>query len=199
MSSDGEYKAEMLHKEENGLPPNHSTDGDVIFDAVEEKRLLRKIDWRLLPILGALYSIALIDRTNVSALVFLRIPLATNQTSQIANARVAGMGADLNLQIGDRYTIVLVLFFPTYFLLELPSNMILRKVGSANWLSFIALSWGAVMIGQGFVESWISLGICRILLGAFEAGFFPGCVYLITCWYKRYEVQKRYVWDYLSQ
>lgn len=69
--------------------------------------------------------------------------------------------------------------------------MVLRKVGSANWLSFIALSWGAVMIGQGFVESWITLGICRVLLGAFEAGFFPGCVYLITCWYRRYEVQKR--------
>src|SRR4051794_28096564 len=101
------------------------------------------------------------------------------------------MDKDLKLHIGDRYTIALVLFFPSYFLLELPSNLVLRKVGSANWLSFIALSWGAVMIGQGFVKSWISLAICRILLGALEAGFFPGCVYLITCWYKRYEVQKR--------
>jgi MFS family permease len=103
------------------------------------------------------------------------------------------MEADLRLDIGERYTIVLVLFFPTYFLLELPSNIVLRKVGSANWLSFIALSWGAVMIGQGFCESWISLAICRVLLGAFEAGFFPGCVYLITCWYRRYETQKRCV------
>lgn len=101
------------------------------------------------------------------------------------------MGADLGLQIGNRYTIVLVVFFPTYALLELPSNIILRKVGSANWLAFIALSWGAVMIGQGFVKSWITLTICRVLLGAFEAGFFPGCVYLITCWYCRYEIQKR--------
>jgi len=101
------------------------------------------------------------------------------------------MDQDLALYIGERYTIALVMFFPTYFLLELPSNIVLRKVGSANWLSFIALSWGAVMIGQGFVKSWISLTICRVLLGAFEAGFFPGCVYLITCWYKRYEVQKR--------
>lgn len=173
MSSDDERKAEILQNEESGLPLSTNSDSDVVYDEMEEKRLLRKIDWRLLPILGAMYSIALIDRTN------------------IANARIAGMGTDLALQIGDRYTIVLVLFFPTYFLLELPSNMVLRKVGSANWLSFIGLSWGAVMIGQGFVESWITLGICRILLGAFEAGFFPGCVYLITCWYKRYEVQKR--------
>ncbi|KAI8930801.1 hypothetical protein NX059_011824 [Plenodomus lindquistii] len=173
MSSDDEYKTETLQKEKNSVPLSNDTSSDVIYDEIEEKRLLRKVDWRLLPILGALYSIALIDRTNIS------------------NARVAGMGRDLSLQIGDRYTIVLVLFFPTYFLLELPSNMVLRKVGSANWLAFIALSWGGVMIGQGFVESWITLGICRILLGAFEAGFFPGCVYLITCWYKRYEVQKR--------
>jgi MFS family permease len=101
------------------------------------------------------------------------------------------MGADLGLNIGDRYTIALVMFFPTYFLFELPSNIVLRKVGSANWLAFIALSWGGVMIGQGFVTSWQALTACRALLGFFEAGFFPGCVYLITCWYKRREMQKR--------
>ena len=101
------------------------------------------------------------------------------------------MGTDLALNVGDRYTIALVVFFPTYFLFELPSNIVLRKVGSANWLAFIALSWGAVMIGQGFVTSWQTLTLCRVLLGFFEAGFFPGCVYLITCWYKRREMQKR--------
>ncbi|KAF1975905.1 phthalate transporter-like protein [Bimuria novae-zelandiae CBS 107.79] len=117
------------------------------------KKLVRKIDWRLLPILGALYSISL-----------------------IFNARVAGMGQDLALNVGDRYTIALVVFFPTYFLFELPSNIVLHKVGSANWLAFIALSWGAVMIGQGFVTNWQTLAVCRALLGFFEAGFFPGCM-----------------------
>lgn len=101
------------------------------------------------------------------------------------------MDKDLQLYIGDRYTIVLVLFFPTYFLLELPSNMVLRKVGVANWLSFIAFSWGVIMIGQAFAKNWWTLAICRVLLGSMEAGFFPGCVYLITCWYVRYESQKR--------
>lgn len=101
------------------------------------------------------------------------------------------MGQDLQLQVGDRYTTVLVLFFPTYFLLELPSNMILRKVGVANWLCFIAFCWGIIMIGQAFAKNWWTLTICRVLLGAMEAGFFPGCVYLITCWYIRYESQKR--------
>lgn len=101
------------------------------------------------------------------------------------------MGADLALNINNRYTIALVVFFPTYALLELPSNLVLRRVGSANWLAFIALSWGAVMVGQGFIRSWVTLAVCRTMLGAFEAGFFPGCVYLITCWYVRYETQKR--------
>lgn len=87
------------------------------------------------------------------------------------------MGVDLGLNVGDRYTIALVMFFPTYFLFELPSNIVLRKVGSANWLAFIALSWGAVMIGQGFVKSWQTLTVCRALLGFFEAGFFPGCTF----------------------
>lgn len=94
------------------------------YDEHSKKALIRKVDWRLLPILGALYSIALIDRVNISA------------------ARVAGMDADLGLDIGSRYTIALVVFFPPYFFLELPSNILLRKVGSANWLAGIAFSWG---------------------------------------------------------
>lgn len=92
------------------------------------------------------------------------------------------MGEDLGLHIGSRYTIALVVFFPPYFFFELPSNIVLRRVGSANWLSFIAFAWGTVMLGQGFVKSYAALAACRALLGLFEAGFFPGCVYLVTCW-----------------
>ena len=58
------------------------------------------------------------------------------------------MDVDLGLSIGDRYTIALIAFFPPYMLLELPSNLVLRRVGCANWLSFIAFSWGIVMLGQ---------------------------------------------------
>jgi len=153
---------------------------DPHFDKHAEHKLVRKVDYRLLPVLGALYAIALVDRVNIS------------------NARVAGMDQDLGLRIGNRYTIALVMFFPPYFFFELPSNILLRRVGSANWLSFIAFSWGVVMIGQGFVESYKTLALCRFLLGLFEAGFFPGCVYLVSCWYVRYEVQKRLAAFYLT-
>lgn len=67
---------------------------------------------------------------------------------QISAARISGMEEDLQLYIGDRYTICLVVFFPPYMLLELPSNIVLRKVGTANWLAFLAFSWGTVMLGQ---------------------------------------------------
>ena len=63
---------------------------------------------------------------------------------------------------------------------ELPSNIVLRKVGTANWLGFLAFAWGTVMLGQGFVPNYSALAACRALLGLFEAGFFPGCAYLIT-------------------
>lgn len=135
-----------LEQKDSGSPPLQEHDPQY------EKALIRKIDKRLLPILGALYSIALIDRVNISA------------------AYVVGMGVDLGLGIGKRYTIALLVFFIPYFIFELPSNIVLRKVGSANWLSFIAFSWGTVMLGQGFVQNWYGLAACRALLGLFEAG-----------------------------
>jgi hypothetical protein len=67
MSIDDEFKQDTVHKEVYSPPATDSNVADYAYDQIEEKRLIRKIDWRLLPILGALYSIALIDRTNVSS------------------------------------------------------------------------------------------------------------------------------------
>ncbi|KAI5851530.1 major facilitator superfamily domain-containing protein [Morchella snyderi] len=148
-------------------------------DLAYEKKMMRKIDIRLLPILGILYSVSLIDRTNMS------------------NAAVAGMRDELKLKIGDRYSIALLIFFIPYLLFELPSNIVLRRVGAAKWLGTIVMLWGGVMIGMGFVKDWRVLVVCRAILGLFEAGFFPACVYLISSWYVRYEVQKRLAAFYL--
>lgn len=110
---------------------------------------------------------------------------------QISAARIAGMNLELGFNRGDRYSIALLVFFITYFIFEIPSNLVLRKVGAANWLGFLCMSWGLVTFGAGFAKKWTDIVVCRLLLGLFEAGFFPGCVYLISCWYTRYEVQKR--------
>ncbi|KAL3456990.1 major facilitator superfamily domain-containing protein [Aspergillus heterothallicus] len=139
----------------------------------EKKRIIRRIDLRLLPMLGIMYSISLIDRTNLGL------------------ALVAGMQEDLGLAVGNRYTVIVMLFFIAYILFEIPSNLILPKAGAANWLSFLGASFGAILIGMGFTHSWATMAVCRTLLGIFEAGFLPGCTYLITCWYTRFEVGKR--------
>ncbi|KAJ8457257.1 hypothetical protein ONZ45_g18382 [Pleurotus djamor] len=133
----------------------------------------QKIDVHLLPILAVLYSISLIDRSN------------------IANAYIAGMKVDLGLDVGSRYSLAVLIFFVPYILFELPSNVIVRHVGVARWISAITVLWGAVMLGMGFVKTWWELVICRALLGFLEAGFFPACAYLISTWYLRREVQKR--------
>jgi len=119
------------------------------------------------------------------------------------------MDVELGFNEGNRYSVALLAFFITYFIFEIPSNIVLRKVGAANWLSFLCFAWGAVVLGAGFSKKWTvrnafysyrsytdvvqDIVVCRLLLGLFEAGFFPGCVYLISCWYTRYELHKRCV------
>ncbi|KAJ4483508.1 major facilitator superfamily domain-containing protein [Lentinula aciculospora] len=147
--------------------------------AALERRILRRIDLRMLPLLGLLYSLALIDRTNLGV------------------ARIAGMGEDLELSVGTRYSLVSCVYFIPYILLELPSNVLLRTFGTRNLLSFCVIVWGAVQLAMAFVPNWKYLVLCRVLLGAFEAGFFPALVFIITTWYQRHEVQKRLAAFYL--
>ncbi|KAH7154882.1 major facilitator superfamily domain-containing protein [Dactylonectria estremocensis] len=133
----------------------------------------RKVDIRLIPILGILYSIAGLDRVNLS------------------NARVAGMNEDLHFDVGGRYSIALLVFFITYFLFELPTTLSLRRVGPKLLLNGLVLSWGIVMLGMGWAKDWRVIVVCRMLIGVFEAGFLPCWMYLLSSWYQQYEVQKR--------
>lgn len=83
------------------------------------------------------------------------------------------MGVDLVL-IGSRYSIIVLVFFITYVLLQPPATVVLRKVGPRIFLPTITLLWGITMICFGFVKSWSDLIGLRLVLGVFEAGFFPG-------------------------
>lgn len=82
-----------------------------------------------------------------------------------------------NFDVDNDRTITWVFFVP-YILFELPSNLVLKRLGARNWLSFIVIAWGAVMTGMAFVTDWRQLVACRVLLGVLESGFFPGCVSL---------------------
>lgn len=102
--------------------------------------------------LCVVFGLSLLDRTNISA------------------AYIAGMSADLELTVGARYSIALLVFFIGYALFELPSNLVIRRLGAQWWLSFLIISWGLCVLGMGFVHTWESLTVCRALLGVFEAG-----------------------------
>jgi len=145
-----------------------------------EKKTILKADLRMLPLLGFLYAVALIDRTNLGI------------------ARTAGMEADLKLNIGDRYSIASMIYFIPYILLQLPGNIGVRALGARTWLTICVTGWGISQLGMGFVKTWGQLSVARVFLGAFEAGFFPALVFIITTWYKRHEVQKRLAIFYLS-
>lgn len=82
------------------------------------------------------------------------------------------MGVDLKL-IGDRYSVIVLIFFISYVLLQPPATVVLRKLGPRTFLPSITILWGITMIGFGFVRQWYELIPLRIVLGIFEAGFFP--------------------------
>ncbi|UNI17029.1 hypothetical protein JDV02_003408 [Purpureocillium takamizusanense] len=138
----------------------------------EVKRVLRKVDWRVIPILGFLYIMCYMDRSN------------------IGNAKVAGMSKELHLT-GEQYNIALTMFFIPYALLEVPSNFILKLLRPSLWIGILMLAWGTVMTLFGVVQSFPGLTVARAALGVAEAGFFPASAYLLTTWYRRLELQQR--------
>ncbi|KAG5919668.1 hypothetical protein E4U42_006444 [Claviceps africana] len=151
----------------------HDSDADHGFSCKEQARIIRRVDRRLVLTVGVMYCVSLMDRTNMSA------------------AMIAGMDKELVL-IGNRYNIASLAFFITYVIFQPPSTVLVRAIGPRAHLAVITLLWGAVMIGMGFVQSWQQLAGLRTVLGVLEAGFFPSCVYLLSTWYTRYEVGKRY-------
>lgn len=124
----------------------------------ETRRIMRKIDFRLLPVLAVIYSFALIDRVN------------------LPNARIAGMDEDLGLSVGSRYSIISMIFFVPYVICQFPANIMIRKIGAGIWLPSLVVAWGILCIGIGFNQKWTDLVACRVILGILEAGYYPGCI-----------------------
>jgi sugar phosphate permease len=130
---------------------------------VNEKQLISKITWRLMPFLGILYLIAYIDRQNVS---FAKLQMV----DALGMSEYAyGLGASL--------------FFIGYFIFEVPSNLFLDRFGARVWFARILVSWGIVTVLLAFTQNATMFYILRFLLGVCEAGFFPGVLYLLTLWF----------------
>ncbi|KAF8816104.1 MFS general substrate transporter [Phlegmacium glaucopus] len=128
----------------------------------EERRLWRKVDFRLMPIL--------------SLIVIWRTP---------GNARLQGLSTQLHL-VGNHFNIAL-----PYCLFECPANLVLKRFRPSRWLPSIAVTWGIIMTLMGLVKSYPQLVGVRVCLGVAEAGLFPGVVYYLSIWYPRHKLQLR--------
>jgi MFS family permease len=84
------------------------------------------------------------------------------------------MKADLDTNVGNRYSVLTMVFFIGYPLVDNPAMYLTRKVGPALWIGSIGLAWSVITIGQGFCHSWTALAVCRALLGLLEGGLVPG-------------------------
>ena len=128
-----------------------------------EAETMRRVSWRLMPFLLLAYLICYIDRVNVGFAA-----LQMNKAVGI-DPKTYGFGAGI--------------FFVGYFLLEVPSNMALERFGARTWIARIMISWGIVSAAFALIGGPISFLALRFLLGAAEAGFFPGVILYITYWY----------------
>jgi ACS family tartrate transporter-like MFS transporter len=128
-----------------------------------ERRAIRRISWRLLPLIVVIYFVAYIDRSNVGFAA-----LGMNKDLGFS-AYLYGWGAGI--------------FFLGYFFFEVPSNLVLERVGARRWIARIMITWGLVSGAMAFVQGPISFLTIRFLLGVAEAGFFPGVMLYFTYWY----------------
>jgi ACS family tartrate transporter-like MFS transporter len=132
-----------------------------------EQVTMRRVALRLLPFLCVIYTIAFIARVNVGFAAL-------------------SMSADLNLS-STAFGFGAGLFFVGYFLFEVPSNLILERVGARRWIARVMITWGIISVCFAFVLGSDSFYVMRFLLGAAEAGFFPGVILYLTYWFpKRY-------------
>jgi len=130
-----------------------------------QKRTMTKVSWRLLPLIVVIYFVAYIDRTNVGFAAF-------GMNKELGfTAYLYGWGAGI--------------FFLAYFLFEVPSNVILARVGARWWIARIMITWGIVAAAMAFTAGPISFLVLRFLLGAAEAGFFPGIILYFTFWFPK--------------
>lgn len=128
-----------------------------------ELRVLRKITLRIVPFTMLLYFIAFIDRVNIGFAALT-------------------MNKDIGLSSLD-FAFGAGIFFLGYFLFEVPSNLILEKVGARIWIARVMMSWGLVSGAMAFVQGSTSFHALRFLLGAAEAGFFPGIILYLSYWF----------------
>ncbi|KAK6906561.1 nicotinamide mononucleotide permease [Kwoniella mangroviensis CBS 10435] len=138
-----------------------------------EKALVRKIDKRIIPCIWILYTLSYLDRAN------------------IGNAKTGGLESHFKLT-SSQYSIVLLVFFISYVVFEVPSNLLIARLRPSLYLSGLCIVWGGVAACMGATHNYQQLAGVRFTLGVLEAGFAPGVAFYLSSWYKRYELASRF-------
>ncbi|TPX58779.1 hypothetical protein PhCBS80983_g02908 [Powellomyces hirtus] len=172
-----------LHQHVHGAS-HLDSEGRLIYSEAE-RRLVRKLDIRLMPMIFIAYFLSIVDRSNVSF------------------AKIANIEKNHHLQgtagINDeQFSIALAAFFVGYIVFEIPSNLMMKKVPAPAWIARIMVSWGIVTTCQVLITKPWHFTLLRFLLGAMEAGFFPGVVYYLTFWYRKQEAAQRIAGFYVA-
>ncbi|KAL4255545.1 MFS transporter superfamily protein [Pleurotus pulmonarius] len=168
--------SDLAHGKEDvhSLTTTHASSSSV-HDPVLEKRVWRKLDLYVLPVVAMFYLLSFLlsqDRTN------------------IGNVRVAGLQKDLKMT-NNQYSMALTVTYIPYIVAELPSNLLLRAVGPNLMLPTMLTLWGVVTTLQGLVKSYSGLLAARFFLGLLEGGVFPGLVLYLSLFYPRHKMNTR--------
>lgn len=143
-----------------------------------ENKTMSLVTRKLLPFLMLLYLVAYLDRSNISV-------AALQMNADLGlSAKMYGLGAGL--------------FYVTYIIFEIPSNVILTKVGARRWIARIMVTWGLVAVGMAFIKTPNQLYGMRLLLGTAEAGFTPGIIYYLSQWFPHNSRAKAMSYFYIA-
>jgi len=141
----------------------HASKSPQIMAPETEKTTIRKIQTRIIPFVFVLFVVAFVDRINIGFAA-----LTMNKELAITS---------------QQFGLLSGIFFWGYFLFEIPSNLLLHKIGARIWIARILISWGIVAMLTGFVQTAVHLYVLRFLLGLAEAGYFPGIILYLTYWF----------------
>ncbi|KXN73678.1 MFS general substrate transporter [Conidiobolus coronatus NRRL 28638] len=158
----------QLDKQDDNIELPVVQDYGYEFDELRIKKLIRKVDFRIMPYLAILYLLAFLDRVNIGF------------------ARVYRMEEELNLTPSE-FSWSLSIFFIGYILFEVPSNLLLKKFTPPRWIARIMVTWGAITMALAAVKNFEGLIAGRFFLGVAEAGLMPGLIYYLSFWYTRKE------------
>lgn len=170
---------ETASDEDEAAWNRHFRSKDEEYMAHLRKALLQKVNIHLLPLLGLMYLLNFLDRSN------------------LAQARLGTLEKDLNMK-GSDFNLATSILFVGYILMQLPSNLLLTRIRPSLYLGICMAIWGTISTAQAATHTFGGLVAARFFLGFAEAPFFPGAIFLMSSWYTRAELANRISWFYVG-